>query len=115
MPGPIGRLRHRIAIQDRSDTVDPQTGAQAVAWSTVATVWARVDPMTSREAIEAGVAVGSLGYRITMRGGTDVTSDQRISWTHRGTTRLLQVEGLPRDPSGDGHWSVYEATETGDT
>ena len=63
-----GKLRHRITIQRKQQTQNPQTGALLTAWVTEATVWAAVEPLSAREFIAAqAVRIlrlrGSLGGR----------------------------------------------------
>ena len=48
----IGKMRHRIAIQSRSDVKD-DNGGQIGTWSTDGTVWAAVQTLTGRKLEQA--------------------------------------------------------------
>jgi SPP1 family predicted phage head-tail adaptor len=47
-----GTLRHRITVQRRSSAVD-SFGQQTTTWTTVATVWASIEPSGGKELMAA--------------------------------------------------------------
>src|SRR5687767_13873249 len=104
MPVTSGQLRHRVTIQAGTSTRGP-VGRDVVTWSTTATRWARVIPLTERlqwlQNSERGIAT----HRIIFRG--------RLSFDLK-TTRFLYrgdvyfPEEPEADPLGDGAWTVVE-------
>jgi SPP1 family predicted phage head-tail adaptor len=61
-----GRLRHRVTIKSKSVTRDT-FGGETVSWTTTATVWAAVEPLTGREWLEGKQAAADVTTRIRMR------------------------------------------------
>ena len=81
----IGELRKQIALQAEQQTSDG-AGGYALAWATLATVWADISPVTGREIYASGHLEGRVTHKITMRWRSDitVTSDMRILYGARG-------------------------------
>jgi SPP1 family predicted phage head-tail adaptor len=77
-----GLLDQRIELQARTRTADGYGGAN-VAWSTYATVWAMVRPMTGRERENAQRAEGTSNYLVVIRARSDVDETHRILWRGR--------------------------------
>lgn len=77
-----GQLDRRITIEQRTDSRSG-TGASNAAWSTVATVWARVSHGGGRERDGAVLdrATGEVTFRIRHRTGLNPT--MRIVWESR--------------------------------
>ena len=73
-----GRLRHRVVIQSLAETQDGATGAITESWSTLATVWAAIEPLSGREFIAAAESGSEVVARIVMRHRSDVTAKMRI-------------------------------------
>ena len=90
-----GHLRHRITIQTGGRTGDGRGGVTK-AWTTHAAVWARVQPVSAREAFAAGQLQGAITHRITLRFTSGVTTAMRVSWG----SRVLRVIGV-RNPGED--------------
>ena len=75
----IGRLRRRLTIEAANPTDDGH-GGQSDPWAspvTVATVWARIEPLRGREALEAGRLEARHSHRVTIRYRDDVVAGQR--------------------------------------
>ena len=61
-----GTLRRRLVIQSRSTSQD--TAGEAVAtWTTVATVWADIAPISGRELVTAQAISAEISHQITLR------------------------------------------------
>lgn len=73
------RLRYRVALQTQSTSLD-SFGGNAGTWSTTATVWAGIEPISGTETRKAGQNVGEQLTRIVMRYRAGVTEQQRILW-----------------------------------
>ncbi len=95
-----GKLDRRISIETRSVTRSA-SGEEVEAWATLATVWARVQPIGGREAYSA--AAGQIAptetSRFTVRWLASVTLQDRISyngktWNIRNLAELGRREGL---------------------
>ena len=77
------RLRHRVTIVK---PVDSQSGSGMVSqtWATLATRFASVEPITGREAIQAGMAIAVATIRVRFRYVPEFTTECRI--IHKGRT-----------------------------
>jgi SPP1 family predicted phage head-tail adaptor len=89
-----GSLDERIIVQQPTETRN-RLGESVFAWTTFATVWAKVDGVTAREALLAGQQQLSITHRVRLRYLTGLTTKMRLSW--RGRTleivSLLEQEG----------------------
>jgi len=61
-----GKLRHRVQLQYPSDTRDAHGGITR-SWSTSATVWASVEPLTGRELLDAQQVESQSDTRVRIR------------------------------------------------
>jgi len=84
----IGPLRHRVTIQQQPD---PQTqngvGEITTARTTLATVWAAIEPQTGGEGIEQAAVVAQVTHPVRIRRRTDVTPAMRLL----EGTRVLEI------------------------
>lgn len=83
-----GKLRHRIVIQQKSQT--QAAGGQPVeTWSTLVTAWANVEPLRGREYLEAQTQQQAVSHRITLRHPRQtVTPEMRVKFG----TRVFEIE-----------------------
>lgn len=104
----IGDLRDRVAIEQVSLLDDGGGGAEET-WVEVATVWARVRPLSGDERLEADAISGSLTHEIFLRWRGDIGPDMRLRQGARlydlkvvmdpdGRQRFLRCFGEERDP-----------------
>jgi SPP1 family predicted phage head-tail adaptor len=77
-----GDLTERIELQSKVRTPDGVGGA-TTDWTTYATVWAMVRPMTGRELENAMRAEGKANYLVAIRNRTDVQETHRAKWRDR--------------------------------
>ncbi|MCB0190645.1 MAG: phage head closure protein [Anaerolineae bacterium] len=95
-----GKLRHRVVIQQNTPTRDTD-GAELESWSTVATVWAAVIPLSGREqfinAEDQTVALSST--RIEMRYRSGLTTRMRVTWSGHtyDIQRIVEVNTRQRE------------------
>ena len=68
-----GRLRHRVVIQQPNPTTDT-FGQPVKGWSTVATIWAAVEPLNGREYFTAQQMNAETKVRIRIRYGSELSS-----------------------------------------
>lgn len=92
-----GRLRHRVRIEQPVDTRDPDTGGVITAWQLVAEVWAAIEPLSTREFIQAAAVQSAITGRIIIRYRDGLASNLRM--VHNG--QVLNPAGwLPDKDSG---------------
>jgi SPP1 family predicted phage head-tail adaptor len=85
---PLGTLTDRIVLKRRSTTDEVEGGVTAV-YSTLATVWARVRSVGTRQSFESDASGQSVSHAVVMRFRTDLKAGDRI--IYRG--RDLEVLG----------------------
>jgi SPP1 family predicted phage head-tail adaptor len=80
----IGELRKQVAVQAEQQTPDG-AGGYALAWTTLASVWADIAPASGNEVFAAGHLEGHVTHKITMRWRSDlaITSDMRLLYNNR--------------------------------
>lgn len=77
-----GKLRHKVLVERMTTTTDPDYGTQTVAWATVGTFPASVEPISGREYTAHLMALSEVTTRIRMRYLAGMTTADRI--THGG-------------------------------
>lgn len=77
-----GKLRERVTVQQAAETRNA-IGETVLAWSTYATVWASVEGVSSREALDAGKIDVQISHRVRMRYLSGMTQNMRLSWRNR--------------------------------
>lgn len=84
-----GSLRHKVTIQRVSQTLD--SSRQTVdLWTTLADVWAAVEPLTGRELVNAQQIQPDVTHRVRIRHRDDVTAKMRVL----EGTRQLNIESV---------------------
>lgn len=78
----IGELDQRIALQRRTRTRDDAGGA-TTTWTTYATVWALVRPLSGRERERLMREEATANYLVVIRERDDVLPSDRIQWRSR--------------------------------
>lgn len=91
------KLRHRITIETLVPVQNTTTGAVVDTWTTFATVWASIEPLSVREFIAAQATQSKVSARITLRHLAGVLPSMRV--VHGST--VYNIEGvLPDKKSG---------------
>lgn len=76
-----GKYRHRVTIEQRSVTKDPDDGSPVIAWVTfIADVPAEVLTGPGRELVAANAAQAETVARINLRWFPGLTSQMRVLW-----------------------------------
>jgi SPP1 family predicted phage head-tail adaptor len=83
---PIAAMRHRLAIEAPVDTPDGAGGATR-SWTTVALIWAALEPIGNDVRFAAGRPEQATTHRITMRWRSDLDGGKRL----RMGTRIFQI------------------------
>lgn len=78
----IGELDQRVQLQRKSAARDGAGGGTAT-WTTYATVWALVRPLTGRERENAQRAEAVANYLVVIRQRTDLKESHRVLWGER--------------------------------
>lgn len=84
-----GKLRHRIEIQEPTETRSA-SGQATVTWSTIATVWASVEPLRGREFFASKQIQAQVDTRIRIRYISGLTPKMRILWG----TRVYLIDSI---------------------
>lgn len=79
-----GHFDQRVTLQRAATVQDENTGELIQTWGTLATVWARVEPVAGREFIGAGALQSELVTKITIRYMPTPTASDRLQ--HDGRT-----------------------------
>jgi SPP1 family predicted phage head-tail adaptor len=79
----IGKMRERVTIKSPTE-VRSRSGETMLNWdTTLATVWASVEGLSSRDILQAQQANVVATHRIRIRHRDDVTHTHRIIWRNR--------------------------------
>lgn len=90
----IGKFSDRVTIKSPRE-VRSRSGETTLAWdTTVATVWASVDGLSSRDIMQAQQANVVATHRIRIRRRSDVTHTHRVVWKGR-TMEIASVTDRP--------------------
>lgn len=73
-----GRLSTELVLEVRSGDADAYGGFSG-AWSPIATVWARLEPVSSASLPWAGQSLDEATHRVTMRFRDDVKAGMRFT------------------------------------
>lgn len=86
-----GRLKHRVQLQTlvAGSPQQKPTGEPDTAWTTVATVWASIDPVLGREFFSAQQVQSEVDTKIRIRHRAGVTAADRI--VHGGTVYNIKA------------------------
>lgn len=101
------KLRHRITIQHKTRTQDPETGELTEGWADFATTWASVEPLSAREFIAAQSTQSKISARIVIRYRSGIDASMRI--LHDG--RVYNIEGVLPDNKSGREWLTLPCSE----
>lgn len=93
-----GTLRQRIIIQTSTTTTDG-SGISTESWTTFATVWASVEPLTMREMLSAAATDSKIDTRFIIRYRSGVLPTMRISYDSKyyNITQIINVGERDRE------------------
>lgn len=87
----ISNMRHRITFQTLSNVADGQGGV-TTSWSDLATVWAYVKPISSRERLYTKQIQYQRSHEVIIRHRTDIDQTMRFTFD----SRTFQIKGVRR-------------------
>ena len=100
-----GALRHECGLE--AATLAPDgAGGHAESWAEIATVFARVEPVSASSGFGADQSLETVTHRVTVRHRADVASGMRLT---RGG-RILDIVTV-HDPDESGRYLVLSARE----
>jgi len=108
----IGDLRNRVVFKNKARTSDGAGGFTST-WSTVATVWAKVVPISGTERLKAEQLYTPISHKIYVRYSRTVTytpsmkiefdgrefAIRTITKIDEGRTEFLEIVAIEGDPS----------------
>jgi SPP1 family predicted phage head-tail adaptor len=77
-----GKLRHRLTIQQPDDHVGT-ANEELPNYSTFATVWGSVEPLSGSEGLQLRQMGSTASHRIKIRFHARITNDMRVAWNSR--------------------------------
>jgi SPP1 family predicted phage head-tail adaptor len=90
----IGKMRDRVTILASTSTRSASGQAKPVWDTTVATVWAEVKGLSTRDLMQAQQANVLATHRVRMRYRSDVKHTHRLQWDGR----TLEISSVIEDP-----------------
>ncbi len=85
----VGKLRHRVTIQQLVNT-DDGAGGSIETWQNVATVWAAIEPLRGNERYAAQQVQSTLTHKVTIRYREGIKPQMRL--TYKG--RIFDIESV---------------------
>jgi SPP1 family predicted phage head-tail adaptor len=101
-----GRLRHRITFQ-RDDGNPDGIGGNAPNWVDFLTVWASVEPLSSRELVQGAMIRPDTTHTVRIRYRTGLHAAMRFTWQGR----IFNLTGPPLNTEEIGRELVMLAKE----
>lgn len=102
-----GRLRTEFALQQASLAPDGM-GGHVETWTTLATIFAQIEPLGARSTFGADQTIETVTHRITIRRRDDVRSGMRFM----APGRIFEIATV-HDPDENGRYLVCGARENG--
>lgn len=107
----VGDLNQRIRIEQQGTTTDPTYGPQLGAWSTLDTVWARVEEILEGDSEKGGtVRLAERKATVRVRYRTDITTLNRIVLLDRGN-RIMRIVSEPVEIGGRKRFVEFSVKE----
>ena len=101
----IGPLRERVTLQSQS-TTRSSTGASTKTWTTVATVWASVEPQTGKAFFAADQEQSEQQIRVRIRYSTDVNGIN-TSWRVKHGSRYYDIVSVANHQERDRLYTLH--------
>lgn len=81
-----GELRHRVILQAKTVTRG-NYGEEVIVWRDIATIWAKIEPLSGREYFQSQQMQSEISHKITIRYREDVKAD----WQMVYGTRIFNI------------------------
>ncbi len=102
-----GQFRHEVALESAAQAPDGM-GGHTESWSEIATVFARIEPVSAESRFGAGQTRETATHRFTLRFRSDLASGMRF--TRAG--RIFEIL-TAHDPDETGRYLVCRTREDG--
>lgn len=102
-----GAFRTELSLQEATVTGDG-AGGHGETWNEIATVFARMEPVSARQTFGAGQTLENVTHRVTLRHRGDLKSGMRL--VRQG--RLLEIMTV-HDPDETGRYQICRVREEG--
>ena len=86
----IGRLRHRLELQEKSVTGRDSFGAEQITWVTKQIVWGSIEPLSGNEYFAAKQTQAAISHRVKIRYNSAINTKWRIKFG----TRIFEIESI---------------------
>lgn len=103
-----GDLRERVTVQIASGTTNT-LGETVLTWADSSAVWASVQGVSAREALDAGKQDIAVTHRVRMRYLPGLTQNMRLSWLGR----TLEIVSLLEHENRSVHEAICEERRDG--
>jgi SPP1 family predicted phage head-tail adaptor len=93
-----GSLRHLVEIQERSTSHEPTYGGQVETWTTIATPYAAIRPLSGRELLANDGVQAERTHEVELRFMEGITAAHRVKFGARifDIAQVLDVEERAR-------------------
>jgi SPP1 family predicted phage head-tail adaptor len=102
-----GQMTARLELEAPGESSDGQGGA-TIVYAAIASLWARIEPVSEVREEQAGADVFTLTHRIWLRFRSDIQSGMRL----RKGERIFAI-GAWRDPDERGNYLICLCEEEG--
>jgi len=110
---PAGARRTYIAYQERSEHADSFGEKTKGDWATQWSAWAKVSPLSAREAALAQQMQAQASLAVRILGPRPIAPGGRFTWQDRGgAVHRANIAALPQDPDADASELLILAVET---
>lgn len=98
-----GKMRERVTVQIASGATNA-LGETVLTWSNSTAVWASVEGVSAREALEAGQQETTITHRVRVRYLPGLTQQMRFAWR----SRTLNIVSLLEYGNRSEHVAICE-------
>jgi len=88
-----GKLRHRIQLQYETE-IPNATGELDRTWSSLADVWAAVEPLSGKELIDAQQVASAVTHRARIRYRADLNETCRVRFGNEVPYRYFDINAI---------------------
>lgn len=102
----VGKLRHKVKLQHRSEN-QATDGSVTYSWTTYATVWAAINPISGKEAFIAQQVKAEANFEIEIRYNSAVIPSDRVLFG----VRVFDIN-YPKNPDERNEYQILLCKET---
>jgi SPP1 family predicted phage head-tail adaptor len=104
----IGEMRHRLTLLSSASAGQSKSGQQLYSYTLSGPFWAKVEPLTGRELVNAKQVKATISHKITMRQVAAIKPTDRFQF--QATPRLFNIETVIRIGEQNAFYLIH-ATE----